>query len=233
MPKTTFFNLPEGKRATLIDLAIDEFARHDYKNASISNIVAKAGVAKGSMYQYFEDKKDLYFYLLQLATEEKKAFLTSTPPPDPAMSVFDYLRWMIQMGTRFELSRPGLAQVAYRALFGDRPFGDEPFLNIRKSVLEYYRNLIEMGIAQDSIDAGIDRDVAVFVFSTLFNEFGRFLIEHLSIDPQSLALGETNFQAIPLEELADKLIDIIEHGLAPRNNQEGIYRNDRSKTSFS
>jgi TetR/AcrR family transcriptional regulator len=221
MPKPTFFNLSEEKRALIINLAIDEFANHDYKNASLTNIVTKAGVAKGSMYQYFENKKELYFYLLQLATEEKKAFLTQFPPPEPGMSVFDFLRWVIQMGTRFELSRPGLAQVAYRALFGDRPFGDEPFLKIRTSVLDYYRQLIEMGIAQGTIDDQIDRDVAVFVFSTLFNEFGRFLIEHLSIDPLSLIDGKTNYQTIPLEEMTDKLIDILEHGLTSRKRQKG------------
>jgi TetR/AcrR family transcriptional regulator len=216
MPKQTFFNLPEDKRSRIIDLAIQEFATHDYKNASISNIVARAGVAKGSLYQYFDNKKDLYFYLLQLATEEKKAFLMQNPPPEPGMNVFDFLRWLMQMGTRFELSQPGLAQVAYRALFGDRPFGDEPFQDIRHSVLDYYGQLIEMGVAQGNIDPSIDRDVAVFVFSTLFNEFGRFLIENLNITPQALMQGEVKYHEIPLEEKTDQLIDIIENGLTPR-----------------
>jgi TetR/AcrR family transcriptional regulator len=216
MPKQTFFNLPQDKRTLIIDLAIQEFAGQDYKNASISNIVARAGVAKGSLYQYFDNKKDLYFYLLQLATEEKKSFLMQNPPPDPGMSVFDFLRWLMQMGTRFELSHPGLAQVAYRALFGDRPFGDEPFQDIRRSVLDYYRQLIEMGIAQGVIDPSIDREVAVFVFSTLFNEFGRFLIENLNITPQALIQGEVKYHEIPLEEKANQLIDIIENGFTPR-----------------
>jgi AcrR family transcriptional regulator len=83
MPKTTFFNLPEEKRRLILDLAIEEFAERDYKSASISNIVARAGIAKGSLYQYFEDKHDLYLYLIELAGEEKKVFLASHPPPDP------------------------------------------------------------------------------------------------------------------------------------------------------
>jgi TetR/AcrR family transcriptional regulator len=65
MPKPTFFNLTDDKRQRLIDLAIEEFAENDYDLASISKIVAQAGIAKGSFYQYFEDKKDLYQYLLE------------------------------------------------------------------------------------------------------------------------------------------------------------------------
>jgi TetR/AcrR family transcriptional regulator len=221
MPKQTFFNLPDEKRCLIIDLAIEEFAEHDYKNASISNIVARAGVAKGSMYQYFEDKRDLYFYLLQLATEEKKAFLSQTPPPDPSMSLFDYLRWMIRMGARFELSRPRLAQVAYRALFSDRPFGDEPFVQIRRQVMDFYDNLVEMGIAQGTIDPYIDRGVAVFILSTLFNEFGRFLIERHNIRFENLASGETTYQELLVEELAGHLIRILERGFAPAPQKTG------------
>ncbi len=51
MPNQTFFNLPEKKQATIIDLAIAEFANNDYKNASITKIVKQAKIAKGSFYQ--------------------------------------------------------------------------------------------------------------------------------------------------------------------------------------
>lgn len=215
MPKQTFYNLPGEKRRLILDLAIEEFAAHDYKNASISNIVARAGVAKGSLYQYFEDKRDLYFYLLELAMGEKKQFLAQTTPPDPGMNLFDYLRWMMRMGAQFEMSRPRLARVAYRALFGDRPFGDEPFEQMRRSVLDYYHRLIDMGITSGCIDARIDKSVAVFMLSTLFNEFGRFTIEHFAIDPQALFHGDVNYQEMNVEEMADQLIGILERGLAP------------------
>ncbi|MEW6032078.1 MAG: TetR/AcrR family transcriptional regulator [Bacillota bacterium] len=73
MPKDTFFNLPEEKRRRIIELATDEFAQHTYHRASLSRIVERAGIAKGSMYQYFEDKFDLYSYLLELGGQAKLA----------------------------------------------------------------------------------------------------------------------------------------------------------------
>jgi AcrR family transcriptional regulator len=216
MPKETFFNLPEEKRQLILDLAIEEFAGNDYKNASVSNIVNRAGIAKGSFYQYFEDKRELYFYLLELAAEEKKKFLAERQPPNPQMGLFDYLRWLAREGTRFELQRPRLAQVAYRALFSDRPFGDQPFAELRASVSAYYRSLVEMGIAQGSIDPGLDRDLAAFYFETLINEFGRFILQQNDIDPQALAEGEVVYQQIPIEALVEQLVDLLAHGLAPR-----------------
>ncbi|WP_042456855.1 TetR/AcrR family transcriptional regulator [Neobacillus dielmonensis] len=64
MPKVTFFNLPEDKRATLILSLKKEFSRVPLYDASISNIVKAAGIPRGSFYQYFEDKEDAFFFIL-------------------------------------------------------------------------------------------------------------------------------------------------------------------------
>lgn len=85
MPNQTFFNLPDKKRQTIADLAIAEFANNDYQNASITKIVKQAKIAKGSFYQYFEDKKELYLYLVDLASKKKLAFLQQAKPPEPNM----------------------------------------------------------------------------------------------------------------------------------------------------
>jgi TetR/AcrR family transcriptional regulator len=216
MPKPTFFNLPEEKRRLILDLAIEEFADRDYNSASISNIVARAGIAKGSLYQYFEDKRDLYLYLLQLAAEEKKAFLAEHPPPDLNMDVFAYIRWLMQMGARFELSNPKLAQVAYRAIFSDRPFGDEPFTQLRQSVLSYYEHMVRLGIQQGVIDPDIDVGLAVFVFSSVFNEFGRYLLDRLDVNILDLAGGKVRYQELPIDDLVVQLLNILKRGFAPQ-----------------
>ena len=64
LPKQTFLNLPMDKQQTLIDSAMKEFSRVPLYEASISNIIKHAGIARGSFYQYFEDKDDIFFYIL-------------------------------------------------------------------------------------------------------------------------------------------------------------------------
>jgi len=64
VPTQTFFNLSEEKKKRLIAGAMKEFSTKSLNDASISNIVKNATISRGSFYQYFEDKKDLYFYLI-------------------------------------------------------------------------------------------------------------------------------------------------------------------------
>lgn len=64
MPRPTFFALPDEKRARVVDAAVAEFARAPYAKASLDVVAASAGVSKGSLYQYFDDKRDLYAWLV-------------------------------------------------------------------------------------------------------------------------------------------------------------------------
>lgn len=66
MPKATFFNLPAEKQEILIEAAKKEFSRVSPHEASISNIVKTAKIPRGSFYQYFDDKDDAFFYVLEL-----------------------------------------------------------------------------------------------------------------------------------------------------------------------
>lgn len=65
MPTKTFQRLPEEKQARLIEAAWAEFTRVNYVDTSINNIVKDAGISRGSFYQYFTDKDDLFSYLLE------------------------------------------------------------------------------------------------------------------------------------------------------------------------
>ena len=64
MPTGTFFRLPEEKQRRLMEAAWEEFVRTSYTEVSINKIIQIAGIPRGSFYQYFEGKEDLFFYLL-------------------------------------------------------------------------------------------------------------------------------------------------------------------------
>jgi AcrR family transcriptional regulator len=72
MPKSTFFHLTETKRQRLIAAAKAEFSRASLQEASIANIVKLAEIPRGSFYQYFEDKEDLYYYYFDLLRQTSK-----------------------------------------------------------------------------------------------------------------------------------------------------------------
>ena len=70
MPKDTFFRLPEEKRKRIIDAARTEFLQVPYGEASINRIIKSAEIPRGSFYQYFEDKYDLFLYCLSRKYEQ-------------------------------------------------------------------------------------------------------------------------------------------------------------------
>lgn len=64
MPTETFLRLPEEKRTRLVEAAWEEFLRVPFEEVSINKIILRARIPRGSFYQYFADKKDLFYHLL-------------------------------------------------------------------------------------------------------------------------------------------------------------------------
>lgn len=64
MPSNTFFRLPEEKRQRLMEAAWEEFLKSSFADASINQIIHNAHIPRGSFYQYFQDKEELFWYLM-------------------------------------------------------------------------------------------------------------------------------------------------------------------------
>lgn len=215
MPKETFFNLPEEKRQHFLDIAIAEFAVNDYVNASISRIVAQAGIAKGSFYQYFADKEDLYRYLLELGAQQKAQFLT-TPPPEADMNVFAYLAWLAQAGIRFEQAHPQLSRIGYRAI-KSHTMPAEFLQQARAGAHTFFAQLVAQGKAQGNIDPQIDEELAAFFFHTIFTELGGYLLGRVSEEAvEGLADGRSLFDSPEAAALFDQTIRILQSGMEAR-----------------
>jgi AcrR family transcriptional regulator len=110
MPKETFFNLNEEKQESVMRAAINEFSKQGFEKGNIGDIAKSAGVSKGSMYQYFENKKELFLYsvrwTLDLLTKKYQKYLIFT---GIEINMFDYLyessrMLLIQMREERELA---------------------------------------------------------------------------------------------------------------------------------
>ncbi|MDP9092716.1 MAG: TetR/AcrR family transcriptional regulator [Actinomycetota bacterium] len=65
MPRATWDNLDERRRERVLHAAMAEFGRRGYSGGSLNVIAREAGVAKGSLFQYFEDKFDFFAYIAE------------------------------------------------------------------------------------------------------------------------------------------------------------------------
>jgi TetR/AcrR family fatty acid metabolism transcriptional regulator len=50
-----------ARRESILQAAIEIFSKKGFRSATISEIAERAGVAEGSIYQYFKSKEDLFF----------------------------------------------------------------------------------------------------------------------------------------------------------------------------
>ncbi|MGF2055824.1 TetR/AcrR family transcriptional regulator [Vagococcus fluvialis] len=67
MPSNTFFRLEKEKQDKILEASKKEFSKFPLEEASIANIVKEAGIPRGSFYQYFTGKEDVFFYLFEKA----------------------------------------------------------------------------------------------------------------------------------------------------------------------
>lgn len=65
-----FEEIRKGRKETIMNTALEEFANHGYVSTSISMIAKKAGVSKGLMYNYFKSKEDLLASIMEEGFEE-------------------------------------------------------------------------------------------------------------------------------------------------------------------
>src|SRR5690625_3421272 len=60
-----FYQLERAKQDTIINAALKEFTENGFEKASTNKIVKKAGIGKGTLFYYFNNKKDLFVFLIE------------------------------------------------------------------------------------------------------------------------------------------------------------------------
>lgn len=213
MPKSTFDNLPPSKRQAIIDLALAEFAEHPYQVASLSRIVVRAGIAKGSIYQYFANKQDLYLFLLEYAADQQLQILQAQSPPDPDLSFFALLRWQMQASVVVGLAAPLLTRLMYRAVTDDLPFRDEVTRRLGRAGEDHLRTLLARGVARGEIAPALDLEIAAFVLRSLISDLHGLIRRRMGVTLEQAASDVRLLSGPEADQLYDQIIQILQFGL--------------------
>jgi AcrR family transcriptional regulator len=220
MPKSTFFGLPEERRDRLVREAIVEFADRTYAEASLSAIARRAAIPKGSFYQYFEDKLDLYRWLLtEEAPRQKRAYV------DAARLEGDFwarLEVVIERGMAFLVDHPHLARLSAAAA---DPTAIVEVRGLHQAICEAgtaeLRALLQQGVESGAITTpDLDLDVATRLVAAVIGpgltdvvlqELGAELHEVLASDSLRKQLGPKRRR-----RLARQAVLFIQSGLGAK-----------------
>jgi AcrR family transcriptional regulator len=209
-PSSTFNNLPTDKQERILDEALSEFAAVGYARASVNRLVARLGIAKGSIFQYFRDKPGLFRQVFDFAVERVKQHLRGVREATRGQDVFTRLERSLLAGLELIEANPRLFQLYLRVVFeGDVPFRGRLLASIRIFSHDYIMDLLRDGVAAGELRPDLDLELAALVVDATLE---RFLIasavEHM--DP-GLGLGQA--QAERAAQLAAGLVDTLRRGL--------------------
>lgn len=221
MPKDTFLNLSAEKRALIEAVALAEFVEHGYDNASINRMVAAAGIAKGSFYQYFEDKQDVLAHLITQVQQAKIEYMSPVLRNPDQHDFFTVMRELYRSGLAFAKANPLAAQVANQFLQNKtHPVYNAIYADRLEAAKEYYHGLLEMGIAQGDVRPDIDRSFVVHTLITL----NVSIIEYYFEEVQGGVMDITQLDD-RLMDTVSAFLDFIQHGLAYK--KEGVPAHDQ------
>lgn len=191
--------MAEHRRTQILLGAAKVFAEKGYHKATTKEIAQIAGVAEGTIYNYFTNKRELLLAMIELiATQSFKNILTGPPPADPKEFFTLLLRDRYQLASqRGYLIAPIMAEI-----FTDTELRQEVYRKIAMPITA----LLEQYI-QTHINSGLFRPVnpiivtRAFIGSIVIN----FAMKLANLDPR---YEEVSPDAL-IEELASLLLGML------------------------
>ena len=158
--KDTFFKLTKQKQQILREASICEFSEYSYDVASLNRIIENAGISKGGLFKYIENKHDLYIYILGEVLEEVIQFQTQSAELS-SNDFFQRLRNLIKAGFEFYKSDRDKYKLILNA-FTDfsSPFFSE-VMRMRNDLIQKYQRKMLLNIDWDKYSFSKDEILTI------------------------------------------------------------------------
>lgn len=164
MPSTRYHRMDPEVQRRILDAARAEFLAHGYEGASINRIIQAAGINKGSLYYYFEDKSDLFLKLILAAQAEMIASAADLdlarvfrhPPSD----FWSYLESASLQKVTFAIRHPDLSKLSTDFYFQATKAGAPArFKEYMAQARQQMQGLLQMGQAQGAVRSDLPLDM--------------------------------------------------------------------------
>lgn len=153
--------LDPDRLGAILAVAAEEFAAHGYASASMNRIIERSGTSKGSMYYYFDDKKDLYATVVRDCTNRIMEAVGPFPPVETVDAFWDQVRQSYERGLTFydgDPSAVGIIRSLGRAAQGP-DLGAVPLADVRERTSGWLQQLIATGLTVGAIRTDLPLDL--------------------------------------------------------------------------
>ncbi len=141
------------RRLQILTSARDVFAKRGYSQATIDDIVAHAGVARGTFYLYFEDKRSVLEALVERFSTQLAMAIERIRTDDPARPVASQVLENIRAVIRVCLSERSMTKILFADAGGIDPAFDRKLAvfydGMVQLLTESYKDGQALGIVVD------------------------------------------------------------------------------------
>ncbi len=173
MPKDTFFNLPEPKRKAVFDAAVREFSMHMFGESSINRIVKAAQIPRGSFYQYFDGKEDLFSYVIGEIFAEIENIIETRREASREADALSLFMEKVYATTVLNKQKPEYVQITLLQSRDNTPFVRQ-FFELsgaqRRNVLQLFERDKQRRIIREDADCSLIIDMLYTLSKELFFE---------------------------------------------------------------
>ncbi len=170
MPTLTWERLAPARRAAVVAAAEAEFGEHGFSQGSLNVIARRGGVAKGSLFQYFTDKRDLYTFIVDVASERVRAAIEERVRElDPSRPFFEFLTDLLDSWVAYFADHPRERSLhAATVLEIDVDARISVRSLIHRHYLELLRPLVRDAQARGDLRADSDTDALLSLLLMIF-----------------------------------------------------------------
>lgn len=211
MATGTWAKLPPAKQDRVLRAAMNEFGRRGFSAGSLNAIAREADVAKGSLFQYFDSKLDLYATVCSHLSEQIQDAVTAGVDPDGDEPFFTVLRRIVGNWLTYFRRHPECRAVAVAVNNEMDPEARAAVRSVANSrYVEALRPLVKKAVDRGELrpDADPDQLIAIVIL----------LLRHLDsapfyphLDP---ILGLYEKSAREVRAVAMQLVDVLERAYA-------------------
>ncbi|MED4696605.1 TetR/AcrR family transcriptional regulator [Peribacillus frigoritolerans] len=190
----------EKTREKILQISLKLFSEKGYEKVTVDEIVKKSGTSKGSFYQHFSAKSDIFLVrFIEVDDYYREVFRSFPVDMDATEKLFIFIRKLMRF-LDVEMGKD-LMKVIYSSALDSKEH--TYFLNSNRSLFKIIRSLIEE--AKEQNDIGTDQSV---------NEISQLIIQSLMGIIYHWGLNNSEQS---LESLSIPLTKTIINGLKTKN----------------
>lgn len=195
---------PEERKKQILETSIKLFATGGYYQTQISDIQEASDIARGTIYQYFESKDDIFTAILEDLFIKWKKALSDTPleNSEEYNNGFKFFKYMIKRSFEFFAENPDYCNILLKIGLGLGEKFDILISRFDYQIVEMAKKYLTVGIKLKRIDPDTDVELAANMIGGAFTRMAYYY-----------GVTKKDKGAIDIDKLSERFAKTFSYGM--------------------